>query len=236
MLTKILTVLERRYGRPEVPPAKGPFELILWENAVYLLPDERRAEVFEGLRRQVGLSPRRSGKRRKKCLLPLAARGGMHPETRVLRWREIARITLQQFGGDLAQVLTVDYAKAKKALKQFPSIGDPGAEKILMYCGRPPGCRSNRTGCVCSSGSATATRTRRTTGPYTRACKKPSPPNCRKARRSLRALTCCCAPTARPYVRMPIRNASNARSRSTVRSLLGRESERATLFQGGVRV
>ena len=132
-------MLERRYGRPEVPPAKGPFELILWENAVYLLPDERRTEVFEGLRRQVGLSPEAIWKAPEKVLLPLAARGGMHPETRVLRWREIASITLQQFGGDLAQVLTMDYAKAKKALKQFPSIGDPGAEKILMYCGKAAG-------------------------------------------------------------------------------------------------
>ena len=28
---------------------------------------------------------------------------------------------------------------AKKALKQFPMIGDPGAEKILLYCGAAPG-------------------------------------------------------------------------------------------------
>jgi endonuclease-3 len=72
-------------------------------------------------------------------LLTIAARGGMRPETRVYRWREIARITREQFGGDLSQILGWEYAKAKKALKQFPSIGDPGAEKILMYCGMTAG-------------------------------------------------------------------------------------------------
>ena len=31
------------------------------------------------------------------------------------------------------------YAEAKRALKQFPTIGDPGAEKILLFCGLASG-------------------------------------------------------------------------------------------------
>jgi endonuclease-3 len=138
-LKAALVALERRYGRPELPPAKGPFQLVLWENACYLLPDSRRTEVFEGLRQQVGLSAEAIWKAPDEVLLPLALRGGMRPETRVFRWREIARITQQQFDGDLDQILTWEYAKARKALKQFPNIGEPGAEKILMYCGMAAG-------------------------------------------------------------------------------------------------
>lgn len=134
-LKKTLAALERYHGRPQLPPATGPFELVMWENACYLLPDERRAEVFTGLRQQVGLTAEAIWKAPQDVLLALARRGGMQPETRVMRWREIAGITLQEFGGDLDQVLRMEYGKAKKALKQFPSIGDPGAEKILMYCG-----------------------------------------------------------------------------------------------------
>ena len=51
---KLIARLKSHYGEPAVPPAKGPFELVMWENACYLLPDERRAAVFEGLRKQVG--------------------------------------------------------------------------------------------------------------------------------------------------------------------------------------
>jgi endonuclease III len=138
-LKKILAGLEGHYGHPELPPAKGPFELVLWENACYLLPDERRAEVFAGLRAQVGLTAEAIWKAPDEVLLALAARGGMQPGTRVMRWREIARITLQEFGGDLDRVLKMEFAKAKKALRQFPSIGEPGAEKILMYCGMAQG-------------------------------------------------------------------------------------------------
>ena len=113
----------------------GAFELVLWENACYLLPDHRRAAVFEGLRAQVGLTPDAILHAPHEVLLQLATQGGMHPETRVFRWQEIARITGDQFQGNLEQILEWPFARAKKALKLFPTIGDPGAEKILMFCG-----------------------------------------------------------------------------------------------------
>jgi len=113
--------------------------LVMWENACYLLPDERRAQVFELLRSQPGLTAEAIWKADQSVLLPIAKLGGMRPETRVFRWREIARITLQQFDGDLDRILDQPYTAAKKALKLFPTIGDPGAEKILMLCGRAEG-------------------------------------------------------------------------------------------------
>ena len=136
---KLIAKLKSHYGVPKLPPAKGPFELVLWENACYLLPDDRRAAVFEGLRKQVGLDAKAILKADPDVLLTLATMGGMRPKVRVFRWQEIARITLSQFDGDLDQILKLPYAQAKKALKQFPNIGDPGAEKILMFCGASPG-------------------------------------------------------------------------------------------------
>jgi endonuclease-3 len=135
VFNQTIALLKRHYGVPEAPPAKGPFELVLWENACYLLPDERRLEVFEGLRSQVGFTAAGLDATSDEVLLSLAKRGGMRPETRVFRWREIARITLQQYDGSLHQILKLPYAEAKKSLKQFPNIGDPGAEKILLLCG-----------------------------------------------------------------------------------------------------
>ena len=111
----------------------------MWENACYLLPDERRAAVFQGLQKQVRLTPKAILKADPDILLALATMGGMRPKVRVFRWQEIARITLSQFDNDLDQILKLPYAQAKKALKQFPNIGDPGAEKILMFCGAAPG-------------------------------------------------------------------------------------------------
>ncbi len=75
--------------------------LVMWENACYLLPDERRLEVFE-LLRKVGLDATSLLNAPDERLLPIAKRGGMRPETRVFRWaRDRKHITLSQFGGDL---------------------------------------------------------------------------------------------------------------------------------------
>jgi endonuclease-3 len=138
-LKQIIARLKRTYGPPKLPSARGPFELVMWENACYLLPDDRRTAVFEGLRKQIGLNAKTILKANPDVLLQLATMGGMRPKVRVFRWQEIARITLSQFDGDLDQILKLPYAQAKKALKQFPNIGDPGAEKILMFCGASPG-------------------------------------------------------------------------------------------------
>ncbi len=136
---KLIGCLRKHYGNPALPPARGPFELVMWENCCYLLPDERRAAVFDGLRVQVGMDALAIQNADHETLLSLAKMGGMRPETRVFRWREIARITISQFDGDLDRILLEPYVVAKKALKQFPSIGDPGAEKILLFCGVGPG-------------------------------------------------------------------------------------------------
>lgn len=107
----------------------------MWENAVYLLPDERRLEVFNALRDQVGMTAAAIDAAPETDLLPIAIRGGMRPEMRVFRWRQIAQITLNQFDGYLDSILDRPYAEAKKALKLFPTIGDPCAERILLLCG-----------------------------------------------------------------------------------------------------
>jgi len=134
-LKKLVAKLTRHYGEASAPPARGPFELVMWENACYLLSDERRAAVFKGLREQVGLTPSAILKAPREALLTLAKLGGMRPETRVFRWREIARITMTEFGGNLNSILEQPYEQAKQALQKFPSIGEPGAEKILLFCG-----------------------------------------------------------------------------------------------------
>jgi endonuclease III len=137
--TRILQQLRKHHGEPGNPHPHGPWEWVLWENACYLLPDERRLEVFHALRDHIGLTPSAIDDAPESVLLPIAIRGGMRPETRVFRWKEIARIALNRYGGDLNAILCLPYAEAKEALKQFPTIGDAGAEKILLFCGTASG-------------------------------------------------------------------------------------------------
>jgi endonuclease-3 len=123
------------YGRPKPPPTSDPLELVFWENAAYLLSDERRQKVFDLLREHVGLKAREILAAKPATLLEIAKLGGMRPEVRVERWLTIARIALSQFQGDLRKALRLPLKEARKALQQFPCIGEPGAEKILLFSG-----------------------------------------------------------------------------------------------------
>jgi|SRR5215510_9773603 len=131
-LPDIVARLEACYGRPNPPVATDPFELILLENVAYLVSDERRYEAFEILRKQVGTKPHKILAASSEDLLK-ATRMGAIRDQRASRLREIGLIAMNEFNGDLGQVLKLPLAKAKQALRKFPGIGEPGAEKILLF-------------------------------------------------------------------------------------------------------
>jgi len=134
-LAAILRELEKLYGKPKKPIPKSPLEWILWENIAYLVDDDRRERAFDALATKVGLTAEEIARASSKVLYEVTQLGGMHPEDRVDRLKGIAELALEHGGGDLSQVLDLEPAVARKVLKKFPSIGDPGAEKILMFCG-----------------------------------------------------------------------------------------------------
>lgn len=121
---------------PESGPITDPLELILWENIGYLIDDERRAELFAELKARVGTNASAIAEADPDTLHGIAERGGMRPAERVARWREIARLVLVEAGGDLpGQLSALPVPKARALLKRFPSIGDPGADRILLFSG-----------------------------------------------------------------------------------------------------
>src|ERR1700680_4262715 len=109
----VIQRLKKTYGRPK-PPKSDPFELILWENVAYLLSDEKREAAFEALRKRVGLTPKAILGAPQATLLEIAKMGGMRPEVRVERLRSIARITLDEFQGDLRKALILPLKQAKR--------------------------------------------------------------------------------------------------------------------------
>src|SRR5262249_58684200 len=66
-------------------------------------------------------------------LFDVAAKGGMHPEARVGKLLEIAETARRL--GDWRGLARRPPAEAARALRRFPGIGEPGAEKILLFAG-----------------------------------------------------------------------------------------------------
>jgi endonuclease-3 len=128
--------LTKLYGEPEPPPVIEPFEMILWENVAYLANDTKRAEAFGELRARVGLTPAAIRKAKDSALLAVASKGIVAKGT-VEKLRTAAEIA-RYFHDDLAAILEKPLAAAKKDLRKFPAIGEPGAEKILLFNQRFP--------------------------------------------------------------------------------------------------
>ena len=129
---KMLSKLRRHYGRPAPPPLTDPLELIVWENIAYLASDERRAKAFAALKEGIGLSPQQILSAPHSDLAAIG-KAGILPDLSVEKLLTIAKIAHEQFQSDLRPLLRKPSSEAKKALKQFPGIGDPGAEKILLF-------------------------------------------------------------------------------------------------------
>jgi endonuclease-3 len=134
-LRATIAELARVYPAPAI--LTDPLQQILWDNIGYLIDDDRRAALFEEFHLRVGLTPSDIESADFETLFDIARRGGMRPETRVQRWRDIAALVQTRAGGDLSGALAnLNPAKARALLKAFPTIGDPGADRILLFAGR----------------------------------------------------------------------------------------------------
>lgn len=132
-LPELIKRLASFYGEPKPPITTDPFELILLENVAYLVTDQRREEAFETLCKLCGLKPHEILTAPDELLLTVGKLGGVQPERRAARLREIALIAMNEFDGDLSASLKLPLPKAKRSLRMFPGIGEPGAEKILLF-------------------------------------------------------------------------------------------------------
>lgn len=148
-LTKVLDGLEKFYGKQKLAGPDDPYEMILFINCGYPATDASCSKGYEALKREVGTKPGEIlGASKAKLAVAMKA-GGIVPELRAERLRLIVRILNENFGGDLQwaikKLLTDEKAPAdkrlrrvKSALKEFPVIGEPGADKILLFAGLVP--------------------------------------------------------------------------------------------------
>ena len=137
-LAHLLDGLEKFYGKPKPPHPTDPYEMILYINCGYPATDTSCAKAFDALKRSIGLRVDDILAAPKEKLTEVMRLGGIVPEPRAVRLKEIAALVKHTFAGDLRTVLQMPLPEAKKALKKFPTIGDPSADKILLFTKTAP--------------------------------------------------------------------------------------------------
>ena len=117
--------------------------MILYLNSGYPATDTSCSKGFDALKREVGLKPEEILAASSAKLAKLLRLGGIVPEQRTARLHEIARKVKSEFGGDLKAELKKRVEEkhqtgkgihsAKKVIRDFPVIGEPSADKILLF-------------------------------------------------------------------------------------------------------
>ncbi len=137
-ISELIDKLEQFYGKQEPSWPVDPYEFIVWWQCGYPASDAACTKGWDKLKSEIGIEPHNLlSATPNKLALALKA-GGMVPELRALRLKEIAMRVKDEFSGDLRAALVGPLPNVRKTLKKFPCIADPGADRILLFAGIVP--------------------------------------------------------------------------------------------------
>lgn len=138
-LPQLLDALEAFHGEQSPNWPTDPYLFLVWWHCGYPASDAVCAKGWESLNSQIGIDPERLLAANPSKLALALRPGGMVPELRAMRLKEIAERIQREFGGDLRAGLSgMSIPKVRAALKKFPNIADPGADRILLFGGISP--------------------------------------------------------------------------------------------------
>lgn len=137
-ILRVLDGLENFYGPQEPSFPTEPYEFLLWWYCGYPASDAACSKGWASLTREVGIEPEKLLKAKPAKLSAALKAGGMVPELRAERLKEVAMRMQDEFGGDMRAALVGPIPQARNTLKSFHSIADPGADRILLFAGISP--------------------------------------------------------------------------------------------------
>jgi len=135
---QLLDNLESFHGHQEPCWPVDPYLFLVWWHCGYPASDAACSKGWEALNQEVGTSLAQLLATPVPKLAQALKPGGMVPELRAMRLKEIASRIQNEFGGDLRAALTGPLQEIRKILKRFPNIADPGADRILLFADLAP--------------------------------------------------------------------------------------------------
>jgi endonuclease-3 len=134
---RVLETLLREYPPENWSEGMDPFEVlvavVVSQNTT--VANERRA--LESLRRQVGLSPQALAEASVEELERALRPAGLF-RSKAPRLREIARLLIEGYDGDLRRILALPVEEARRVLVSLPGVGPKTADVVLSMVAHRP--------------------------------------------------------------------------------------------------
>lgn len=133
-LNDILDTLETFHGKQEARWPVDPYQFLVWWHCGYPPSEERCTRGWESLKSEVGITPAELLSAKGSRLSAALEAGGLVPQLRATRLQEVASRVRDECRGDLrASLAALGSAERRRVLKTFPGIGEPGADRILLF-------------------------------------------------------------------------------------------------------
>jgi len=132
-ISEILDHLEGHYGKLEASWPEDPYHYLVWLHCGYPPSEERCAKGWTSLLGAIGSDARAILAASPAELSAALETSGALPEERAMRLKDVASRVVDEFAGDLRGALSGSPERARKLLKSFPGIADPGADRIVLF-------------------------------------------------------------------------------------------------------
>ena len=137
-LAQILNRLESHHGQQKASWPTEPYPFLIWWHSGYPASDAACTRGWESVNEKIGIEPQQILAASPRELANALKPGGLVPELRAVRMKEIAARVQDQFAGDLRAGLVGPLKHVRQTLKKFPGIAEPGADRILLFGGIAP--------------------------------------------------------------------------------------------------
>ena len=132
-IPELLNRLESVYGPKQPTWPTDPYLFLVWWHCGYPASDGACDKGWVELTKSIGTTPEAILAASPAKLAAALKPGGMVPEIRAQRLKQIAARVKDQFEGDLLTALHGPLGQVRKELKKFPNIAEPGVDRILLF-------------------------------------------------------------------------------------------------------
>jgi len=133
VVRRLMNYYEARWRPNEPDPFKALIRAILSQNTNF----KNEMEAFRRLEAGLGVDPKALSQASEEEIAKYIRVAGLHRQ-KSKKIREIARIVMEKYGGDLSKVLSLPFEEARRELMSLPGVGAKTADVVLLFsAGRP---------------------------------------------------------------------------------------------------
>ena len=135
---KVLRTLQKTFTSPKWATSnRGPFKTLIVTIISQNTAGKNTAKAFENLSKQFEITPEALANAETNKIEECLKVAGMY-RNKAKTIKQVSEIIMENFQGDLTQVLSMPFEEARKALLQLPGVGPKTADVVLLFCAETP--------------------------------------------------------------------------------------------------